>query len=198
MLTTSGADALQDNVNYIRDITAGLRRSGLEPGIPGTMPDPRPRDWERLLIAVGAAAAACLLLEELFALGAASLAAWFSAGAFGLAAVSFAGTTGCKLIALAAALVFPTWALLRCARLSYGGGRDTGIEMLRVPGHYLSAITLAAVGGIYIAAILTGRAFMLHTDGFSGVKVRTWCPCWRFWRLQSRVRWASRRGTGSG
>ena len=176
LVTLNGPDAVQANADYIADIAAGLRRSGLQTGAPEVIADVRPGAWERALMAAGVAAAGTLALCELVRLTPGAAAAWLLALSLVLVPVSLAGDLGRKAAALAAALAFPVWAAARAARLASASAPEQTPDTARIPAHYLNAITLAVLGGLLIAALLTGRLFMLHTEGFAGVKAAHLLP----------------------
>jgi len=171
LLTTNGPDGLAQNQDYLKDIVAGLEKAGLTPGEAGLARDPQPRRWEVCLIALGVAAGAVLALGEFVALDTAGSLGWLAAFAVVLLAGSLAGDLGRKVVALASALVFPIWAMGRCARLSAGGDTARKEGFAAAAGHYVAAIIVAAIGGVFIASVLSGRMFMTQTDQFAGVKL---------------------------
>lgn len=172
----NGPEAVEANADYISAIAAGLKRSGLATGSPHPLPDVGPAAWERALIAMGVAAAGALAFTELIRFTPSAVWGWFLAMLIVLVPASFAGDLGRKVVALAAALAFPVWAAARAARLASAPAPAKTPDALRVPAHYLNAITVAVMGGLLIAALLTGRLFMVHTEGFAGVKVAHLLP----------------------
>ncbi len=172
----NGRESVEDNAAYIAAIREGLRRSGLLAGSPRTLPDVDSARWERALIAAGVAAAAVLALSELVRLAPGTAGMLFALTLVVLVPLSQAGDTGRKAVALAAALAFPVWAAARAARLASQPAPRRTPDAVRVPAHYLNAITVAVLGGLLIAALLAGRLFMVHMEGFAGVKLAHLLP----------------------
>lgn len=171
-----GEGALEQNLDLLSAIERDLRRSGLAPGDASIVGDPQPSRLELVVMAAGVAAAAVLTLLAFFDLGLASALAWLMVTAFLLAALACFGDMGRKLVALAAALLFPAWAAARAARLSIAGQNGDRPLGLALVIHYLGAISIALFGGLFVAALLSGRVFMTATDQFAGVKVAHLLP----------------------
>lgn len=177
LLTTSGADALEQNVGYIAQIAAGLERSGLQPGSPKIFADPRPAQWETLLIAAGVAAGVTLALTEIIRLGGVPVTViLWAVTTIVLCGAALTGELGRKIIALAAALAFPVWGLLATARMARTERPSAGSPFMFIAGLYLTAIAIALSGGVLIAAVLSGREFMMATERFAGVKLAHLLP----------------------
>jgi len=178
LLNTNGPGALEVNAKYLEQIRAGLERSGLKIGIAEVVGDPKPFKWETVIIAVGIAAGAVLLLNEVLVLGAGGIITLLILCSLALSGMAVFADMGRKVAALSAACVFPVLGLLFSARMS-GVSGETGVKQLGWPTRlslYLSAIILSVAGGVSIAALLSGRLFMTQTDQFAGVKLAHLLP----------------------
>jgi hypothetical protein len=181
LITFAGTDPVQTNAEYLGRIARGIAR-GREMtfgqahlfGATGVL------SWAFLLMAVGVAAGAALLLTRVFPLSAAvtflALAGFMIVCA---GAVLILGETGRKLVALLAALVFPS---LACLRRDILGREDAGTE-----GHgekalnpsaaarhaisgLIAASAVTSLGIIHVIGLLATRPFMLKADQFLGIK----------------------------
>ncbi len=176
LLATNGPDAVKLNTDYIADIVSGLNKSGLKIGSAEISADPMPRKWQLIVMAVAVACALLLALTELFCLSISSAVGLLLLSGILLTAAVFAGDLGRKVIALASALIFPVWALLRAARLSEADSNEKNAGWLKLLAHYVAAVLISVFGGMIIAATLSGRLFMTETDQFSGVKLAHLLP----------------------
>lgn len=168
---TAGAQAVARNADFLRDLSAGLRRSGLSGGDARMAGDPRPSAPELALMSAGVAAAGVLAVLTFIEMGLAASLAWLAALCAVLVSASLAGDMGRKVAALAAALIFPAWAVARAARLSEEDQTSNRSQGVALASHYVGAIAIAMFGGAFVAALLSGRTFMTATDQFAGVKL---------------------------
>ncbi len=178
MLTFSGADALERNVGYISSITRATSRGGEmkfgkahpfdEPGVPA---------WARVIMALGVAAAAALLVAS-----AAPVGEFAPKAVLALAAVVCVGLVvaspqmGAKLVALVAAIVFPTLGCLHRGILSRGYSAETPFPAKRAAAALITASAVTFVGAVYVVGLLAMRTFMVKTDGFAGIKAAHGLP----------------------
>ncbi|HBT47825.1 MAG TPA: hypothetical protein DEA73_08130 [Peptococcaceae bacterium] len=160
------SDWLADNLSYLEDLRASLAGEGLVIG--RAEPFPAFKSWRLLwfLAGVGVIAGGILLLESLgfgrwgWALGILGCLGWLGAGLLGYGYGLFLR----KVMALGAAVVFPTLALWS----ALVGGRSSGpIPAAKV---ILRSTFVSFLGGLLIAGLLSETAFMLQLDQFTGVK----------------------------
>ena len=172
---TNGPDAIEENLAYIQSIRKGLERAGLSVGPASVLADVSVSPLLSILMALGIAAAAVLTLLSYLRLSVNATVAWLAGFAVLSALLALMGGMGVKLLALASALVFPVWAVQWAARAS-GKTAPSSALPPRSLGIYLAAIALSALGGIFVAALLASRPFMLQSDQFVGVKAAQLLP----------------------
>jgi hypothetical protein len=171
-------DALKENVKYIDRIVVGLAGRGLTPGmVPGLAHGYVPLQTSsliRAMIALGLASGWLLLLDAVTGL--------FSGGKPGalVSVIGFIGALilfllplaptlmGVKFAALAAALIFPTLALLRkdALRPAMPGQSPLIVALLR----FVTTCSVTSIGVAYVVGLLTNRVFLLKIDAFIGSK----------------------------
>ncbi|MGI9953207.1 DUF5693 family protein [Moorellaceae bacterium AZ2] len=168
------SDWLQDNLSYLEALQNSLTREGFIIG--QAQPFCSLVSWRLLWFfgGLGVIAGGILLLENLgfvrpaWFLGALGLVGWLAALVLGY------GLFMRKVMALGAAVVFPTlslwWALV--------GRRSPGL----VPaiGIILRTTFLSFLGGLLIAGLLSDTGFMLQLDRFTGVKAAFVLPLFIF------------------
>lgn len=179
-------DALEINADdYVRVIANGLEgkdakghplrlhRSDLATGLAHGFSPLGVGRAPRLLMGLGVAAGWLLLVDSvtgLFGAGAAGLAvAWIAATVAALLALLplWPSHLGAKLVALGAACVFPSLALLRKDMLAPVPGQPPlGVALLR----FLKACAITALGVAFLVGLLADRSFLLKTDVFLGIK----------------------------
>lgn len=163
-------DLVEANLDYLRELRDALAQAGLTVGSPAGIRWVGAPLWVRLLMVLfGIAPAAAWLLACLD--GAWTVGRWLRYSALlGLlltVAILAAPVTGLKLAALLAGLTFPTL-----------GGRWAWQRLKGRPGGWPAAFATlwgavgwAVAGGLMVAALLAETRFMLHHDGFAGVKL---------------------------
>ncbi len=171
-------DALKENVKYINRIVVGLAGRGLTPAmVPGLAHGYLPLHTSGLIrgcIALGLAAGWLLLLDAVTGLfsggkpGAVVSAAGFAGWLLLLALPLMPSLMGVKLAALAAACIFPTYALLRkdALRPAEPGQSPLIVALLR----FITTCAVTSVGIAYVVGLLADRIFLLKIDAFLGSK----------------------------
>lgn len=202
---TAGVVGTASNLQFVADLTAALRRFGLQPGRAAPLPEVAVPGGLRWVTALGALAAMSLVLLMLgAAIGApvpVKLVWIFVAAALGITAILVAAgpaTLWLKVLALGTASAVPAAAV--AAALP---GRPGGPPVL----HGLRTLWLASAAsvaaGALVAALLTRWEFMMAADVFLGVKIAQVLPVivivlllWRHdrpprsWRETARELWA--------
>lgn len=177
--TPGGVDAVAFNLDYVERVASAVRAAGFRLGPAAPLPElvvPEVLRWAALLAAAGSGA---LLVAEV----AQAAGAHFSQTRALLAVVTvlLAAAAGhaaglgawvSKLAALAAAVAFPTLALLHVVNPP-GSGRDgLGAALAGL----WAASAVSAAGGVVVAALLVDWPFRLGADVFFGVKLATVAP----------------------
>lgn len=196
MYDTSSSAIVSNNAKYVNAIARGIRRDGYtlkSAHATGELAIPR---QVRMVVGVGVAAGAILLLLSVFNLSAAAAWVWsiiLIAGCAGLAGV---GDTGQKAVALLAALVFPVLAAINAVNGSPDSPKTMPMPYLRTLGRFAGAVITTAAGGMLIVGLLSERDFMLRINQFAGVKLAHLLPVLVLALVfASRIAWV--RGTWS-
>ncbi len=179
MFDFGDSNPLKTNLDYISTITRDLSKEGL------TVKPAHPFDEAGfppaavVLIAIGAAAGAILLIGSVVNLG-----PGLAAGGFILVAIIFSGmvmapiSIGSKLVAFKIAIIFPTLAILYAAEGSpeKSDGVPLRYHIWQAVIRFTGAVMISGAGGLMIAGLLGHRQFMLRIDQFAGVKLAHLVP----------------------
>lgn len=179
MFDLGAADPLRENQEYISDIVRGLRADGFEIRPAHPFQAPAPPLAARALIGFGVAAGVMLLMLSLVKLPARTVWPAFVLIAIILAGMAAPGVDiGLKLVALLAAIVFPTVAVLYAASGSPDAPLSRPLKSFLPASivRFVGALAISFAGGLMVAALLSKPAFMLHVDQFAGVKLAHIAP----------------------
>lgn len=187
LLTPAGEDQIQANLDYVGSIRDALERAGYRMGKAIPLPNVGIPPALVMIMALGALAAGAMATGEVAALlgrpvPSRTLAAGVLAGAGGtlLAIAVHHVTLWSQLLALLAALAFPTLSLMGILpRAGESGGRaadatarGSGAWVVGRSVLGLWAVSAgSALGGVLVAALLSQWAFMLEIKEFLGVKL---------------------------
>jgi hypothetical protein len=179
MFDLSDSNPLDTNMDYISAIASGLRQDGftVEPAHP--FKDPDVPLTARMLMGLGVAAGAMLLLLSLFGVSGGLKWGFFTVLAVMLAGAAAPGIPiGLKIVALASALTFPTLAILYVASETPAVESKAPLRAYLWPAvaRSLSAIAITGAGGLIVAGLLSKLSFMLHIEQFAGVKFAQMLP----------------------
>ena len=169
LLPFATENGLSDQIRYLESIRDEMVREGLTPGL--AVPYASKPIGTRALIlpAVGCAAAFFFLLYSLIPLSAVWTWLLFALGtAADVGLVMALPDIGRKLLALKAALVFPSLAVLalylRLRSEKWGGS-------VRAVGAVVVTSLFTFLGAMHIVGLLADRAFMVKSDQFVGIKL---------------------------
>jgi len=186
LLTPTGEDQVQANLDYVGSIRDALERAGYRMGKATPLPNVGIPPALFMIMALGALAAGAMATGEVAALlsrpvPSRALAAGVLAGGVGtLLAIAVRHVTlWSQLLALVAALAFPTLSLMGILpRAGESGGRAAARARgsgARVVGRSVLGLWAvsagSALGGVLVAALLSQWAFMLEIKEFLGVKL---------------------------
>ena len=176
------ADRAGANLQYVRDLAAGVRQEGfkLAPAEPfGTLYPNRPL---MALMAVGIVAGGMLLLQDLLPVSPALfylLLVLGSAGSGGLLFFS-RGDLLRKVLALGAALIFPTLGALWAGGVALKTRRtkaSLGTLLWRAAWALVGAGLISVIASFFIGALLGGDSrYLLEIEYFRGVKTAVTLP----------------------
>lgn len=162
-------DLWEVNAAYLRDVTHRLEAAGLTLGAPAA---PAPWQPPRALIALvglGVIAGGLLLWERLRLgrfgppLGVSAVLAW------GALVLLVDLNQAAKLMALAAAVVFPALAVVTVVR-------ERGVPVGQSLLLFAQATGISLVGATFVVGLLSDTGFMLKLDQFAGVKLALTVP----------------------
>lgn len=180
LLTDAGHKAIAKDEQYIAKIAHSISHHGqmsFGPARPFQKTNVPPPLFG--LMAWGVAAGLVLLLRRLWGLPTGAAFAWLAVTGLLLGGVAIGmGETGRKLVALTAALTFPT---LACARADLFGSTPAAImsrwhaASTAVKG--LAQASLVTAGGIVmVVGLLATRPFMVKVNQFTGIKAALALP----------------------
>jgi hypothetical protein len=174
MLTMAGADPVAANVEYVRKISTRIARgSEMQFGAAHLFEETNATQPVFAFIALCVGAGLTLLVMRVVPLpdGKAWILLFLSAGACA-GTVWFLGESGRKLVALLAALVFPTLACIRRDVLS--SEPAVPVTQAQAAGRAISGIIAAsavtALGIISVVGLLASRTFIVKANQFLGIK----------------------------
>ena len=169
------SDPLGSNVNvdYVKSLAGRLRDDGFNLGTPGPFAPVSPPPWALPLIFAAIGVALMWLVQSVVGLS----RPWFWAVTAGvLLAAAASGVSQLApfrpLVALAAALVFPIWALLGV----HFPERPTRHPVLNGALAFLRITVISAMGGLLVAGCLTAAPYLANIEQFRGVKLAQLLP----------------------
>jgi hypothetical protein len=156
-------DLLEQNLKYLSAIRNGLLEKNLQVGEANPMPPLSQPGWLLFLIGLGVISGGLWLCLEAgiyrfnFVIGLIATACWA-----GL--LYSVPSMGCKLMALAAAVIFPALSIM----ISVPPGKTTWGKSVLV---FICTSLFTLLGALLIVGLLADTRFMLRLDQFFGVKV---------------------------
>jgi len=181
LLVGGREDPAGANVRYVRNLSSALRAGGFQIGPPAPFEGPIgwPPKWLRGLVLLGLPPALLLLLRRFVPLRPGM--AWIlllvvSAAAVGLVALN--SQLAVSLGGLAAAVIFPTLGVVTALQAARGpGARLTVAGLAGRAGYGLAAASVVtAIGGLFIAGLLSPVAYLSGVGQFAGVKLAYLAP----------------------
>ena len=161
------------NLTYLDQLTGRLKRDGFTVGSPqqfNSVPIP---DWALPVMFAAIAAALMWLMQSI--VGLRRLWFWVITVVV-LAAAGAAGLSGLAILpsvaALAAALIFPTWAVLGVRLREHSARHPLPVGLLT----FIRVSLLTVVGGVLLAACLTSDPYLMKIAQFRGVKLAQLLP----------------------
>ncbi len=172
-------DSLEKNADYITSIASNLESEGMGAKPARIFDDPSVPIPAVILMAVGAAGGAILLILSLVRLKASLV--WFG---FAFLAVIFASLAasgipiGLKLVAFSTAIIFPSLAVLHAASNTPNTPDNKPIRsnLWNAIVRFTGVVIITGAGGLIVAGLLSKLEFMLRIDQFSGVKMAHLIP----------------------
>jgi len=176
---TGSAGTLNRLLEDCDAIAAGIRHAGGTVGVPTAFPAGPDFSRLRLLLSLPAAAAGVLLLGVIVPLRNRSRLLLLVLGILACAGALLAAPgLGARLVALAAAAIFPGLSLVLLARhlQQVEPPATPRRPVLRGVG-MLAAVSLVSLGGaLMVAALLSGRLYLVKVDQFLGIKAANLFP----------------------
>ncbi|MHC2994765.1 MAG: hypothetical protein IBV53_04590 [Candidatus Atribacteria bacterium] len=189
----SDSNLIEENLSYIRTIREDLKASGFNPGkaslLSATYQEPK---MFILLLILGVISGGLFLLKNVFSLKKYQVYSLLFLGILFSAILLFLNQEIflIKLMALLAALIFPTLAITSNTRYFLRNNNHKSenikdiskhnssfIQMIKevLPG-FLKIILITLSGALLIAALLSNNKFMLGIEQFSGIKISYLVP----------------------
>lgn len=163
-----GKDPLAVNVKYVGEIKNGLEKAGFKLGQAQPFNKYQVGLIPLLLLSLGVLAGALMLWKSYFPRPIISEYLLFSLAFLGVLGLVFTGHVyqAKKLLALGAAITFPTLGVIKLLEDWRRRGRNLGpfLSLLKAGAYSL-------LGGLFVASLLADTSFFLKIDGFSGVKL---------------------------
>ena len=161
----NGKTLLTTNISFISELKAALTENKFVIGKASMPEDLRLNRDKVIMIGLGVASGAVLLLNYFIPVN--------MPAAFMLVAL-FAIILPAKLLALLAAIVFPSYAVIS----QFPAKRDKLVlgVLSQAVSITVNIAGITALGAVFIAALLSGAAFMLGVDSFVGVKLAFIAP----------------------
>lgn len=178
LLQTSGTDPVGDSTQFIQAISRDLQKSGFSMAVAHPY-DKNPRRTTGLLvlIALSVAAATVLLMESLVSMSAGvkygGLLLAFIAGT-GLIAVGH--EKGIQVVALWAALVYPTLGLAALVGPYFNADICEKRPVGKTLGLFIGSSLIALCGALSVVGLLADRAYMVKVEQFMGIKAAHGLP----------------------
>jgi hypothetical protein len=164
------------NLEYFKAVKARIEAAGLVIGEPEKTSPLTVKGWQVLLLGAGVLAGGLFLLHNFT-----PLPIWLASLSFfgALAVMFFLGTAGYSLLlqkglAFAAALIFPSWAVIA----NFSGNLESGEYPTLKYGvlQILKVIALTGVGIFIMVGLLSDFRFMLGVESFPAVKAALILP----------------------
>ncbi len=166
-------NAVKYNLAYLDQLVGRLREDGFVLGSPQQFASVPIPDWALPVMFAAIAAALMWLMQSI--VGLRRLWFWVITVVV-LAAAGAAGLSGLVILpsvaALAAALIFPTWAVLGVRLREHSARHPLLVGLLT----FIRVSLLTVVGGVLIAACLTSDAYLMKIAQFRGVKLSQLLP----------------------
>lgn len=180
----AATDAYGTELAYLRKLSAAVKQAGFGLGRarpPEKVAVPAPA---RVLVAIGTISCLLLLFRRLFPVSERAGAALLIIGLVPAGLLAARGDSGAKMLALLAAVEFPTLAVyvfserLDALASSPSGRERPGLGALVARGvlWLLLCTGTTLIGAFYVAGLLGNTLFMTHVEQFAGVKLAHGLP----------------------
>lgn len=169
MLRLRASQSLDDAVVHIAQVRDAVQAKGVATDEISVVPDMQVAPWTLLSALAGVWAGGVLLLQRFDLKKAAWLLPTLAAAAAVLLLVVVGEYWVQKLVALAAAVIFPFLAVSLFSR-------SAGASLLQSVGRLCGMTLVSLIGAALLAAVLSERSYMSAVNVFSGVKVGQLVP----------------------
>ena len=166
---TSGENPLRSSTDFVSSISGQMKQAGYTMGVAepfGAMSRPRPL---LVLMALAVVAGAVLLLSSLFSLSPAIKYGVLVVG-FVMAAGLSMFEPGRQLLALKAALIFPTLGVMALAGQYFNRDANEKSPVLKASLLFLGVSAVSLCGALLVVGLLSDRSYMVKVNQFTGIK----------------------------
>lgn len=171
MYETASGDLVGENCDYVQAIADAIRRDGYVLGQSSTITEIRVDTWQLVLTTAGVAAGVLLLTTSVINIPLYLCLGLLVASIALSSLLVWSGELGRKVVALIAALTFPTLGAFLASTGSASIPNRNGGIFAATARRLLAAVLVSIAGGLLVAGLLSSRTFMLRVDQFAGIKV---------------------------
>lgn len=172
---TSGENPRQDSIDFVSTISKQMQQSGYQMGVAepfGSTSRPLPL---LILMALTITAGGVLLLTSLFSVSSRIKYGLLVLG-FMLAAGLSMFETGRQLLALKAALIFPTLGVMALAGPYFGRDTDEKSPAMKAAVMFIGISLFSLCGALIVIGLLSDRSYMVKVNQFMGIKAAHLLP----------------------
>jgi len=170
-----GSDPVEQGVSFIKRVRADVAASGYKVGEAHTFGNtPRNRPF-KLLIALTIVAAALLLLESMITVSSGMKYGFLAVG-FILAAGLSMFEKGLQGLALLAALVFPTLAVVGIIGPYFNADQNQKSPIGKTIKLFLATSAVSLCGALCVVGLLYDKSYMVKVNQFMGIKAAHGLP----------------------
>ena len=178
LFLAASPDPMTGNLKYCTDLCREIRDAGYTIGKPSLITAPTIPPILLVCIALGIAAGITLLMVAVWCIRPLhQILIAVVIGLLGGAAVILAQGPTTALLALAAAIIFPSLGVIDARRIQWPcEGKGWLGEAMRVGGWFILISLTSTIGGLLIAGLLTRVDYMTQVETFRGIKLAMTLP----------------------
>jgi hypothetical protein len=172
----SSLHGTQNNFRFISRISSNIKSAGYKIGTANLMGNMSRPTAFLILIGLATTAGTILLLNSMFTLPSKYNYILLIFGTLLASGCVVAGEIGRKIVALAVALVFPTWGVIASIGPYFSAEKFHKLYLLKTIGILIKTSFITLCGAVLIIGLLADRSYMMKVNEFSGIKVAHLLP----------------------
>ena len=173
---TSGEAPLEDSLRFVLAIRRQIGAAGYQPGMARPFDKISRPPVLLALIALSVAAGAVLLLGSLISLSATWRYGLLLVGFAAYAGLALDGEMGRKLLALKAAIIFPTLGVSALLGPHFDRQSGSKSELRKTAAIFVGVCIITLFGALLIIGLLAERSYMVKVNQFVGIKAAHLLP----------------------